>query len=110
MLTKTEDLEQLAETCLATAKAIKEHLAANGKPQMTFDQNGPPNFPDDAPPNIQYARLTLREAAQRLADLVTGPEELVGFYPYQIVRADTLFGVLVLTYVEPGPVCISVCS
>ena len=85
MLTNTEDLEELAETCLATAKAIKEHLAAKGRPQMTFDQNGPPKFPDDAPPNIQFARLTLREAAQRLADLAAGPEELVGFYPYQIV-------------------------
>lgn len=86
MLTNTEDLEELAETCLATAKAIKEHLAANGKPQMTFDQNGPPRFPEDAPPNIQYARLTLREAATKLSDLVRGPEEFLGFYPYEIVR------------------------
>jgi hypothetical protein len=110
MLTKTEDLEQLAETCLATAKAIKEHLAASGKPQMTFDQNGPPSFPDDTPPNIQYARLTLREAAQRLADLVTGPEESVGFYPYQVVRDEALYGKTVLTYIEPGPVRISLRS
>lgn len=85
MLGNTEDLEQLAETCLATARAIKEHLAANGKPQMSFDENGPPKFPDDVPPNIQFARLTLREAAQKLADLAAGPEDLLGFTTYQIV-------------------------
>ena len=85
MLTATEDLEQLAETCLATAKVIKEHLAANGHPQMSFDENGPSTFPD-VPPNIQYARLTLREAAQKLNDLCAGPEENIGFYSYYIVR------------------------
>lgn len=85
MLSDTEDLEQLAEACLATAKAIKDHLASVGKPQPTFDQNGPSKFPDDVPPNIQYARLTLRESAQKLVDLATGPEESLGFYPYQIV-------------------------
>jgi hypothetical protein len=84
MLGKTEDLEQLAETCLATATAIKEHLASNNLPQMTFDQNGPPRFPD-VPPNIQYARLALREAAQKLVDLAAGPDEAVSLYPYLIV-------------------------
>jgi hypothetical protein len=85
MLAPTEDLEQLAETCLATAKAIKEHLASNNLPQMSFDQNGPSTFPD-VPPNIAYARLNLREAAQRLIDLTAGPEEYLGFYGYNIVR------------------------
>ena len=84
MLGATEDLEQLAETCLATAKVIKDHLSKNGHPQMSFDENGPPTFPE-VPPNIQYARLTLRESAQRLLDLVAGPEENVGFYSYYIV-------------------------
>lgn len=85
MLTATEDLEQLAETCLTTAKVIKDHLAANGHPQMSFDENGPSTFPH-VPPNIQYARLMLREAAQKLNDLCAGPEENVGFYSYYIVR------------------------
>jgi hypothetical protein len=84
MLAATEDLEQLAETCLATAKVIKEHLAANGHPPMSFDENGPPTFPT-VPPNIQYARLTLREAAQRLDKLCAGPDD-IGFYSYYIVR------------------------
>ena len=86
MLTDTEDLEKLAETCLATAKAIKDHLAANGLPQMSYGQNGPSTFPD-VPPNIQYARLTLREAAQRLIDLSAGPEETIGPYGYNIVSS-----------------------
>lgn len=85
MLTATEDLEQLAETCLTTAKVIKDHLAANGHPQMSFDENGPSTFPE-VPPNIQYARLMLREAAQKLSDLCAGPEESVGHYSYYIVR------------------------
>lgn len=85
MLAQTEDLEQLAETCLATAKVIKDHLAANGHRPMSFDENGPATFPE-VPPNIQYARLTLREAAQRLDQLCAGPDD-IGFYSYNIVRS-----------------------
>ncbi|KAI9873023.1 MAG: hypothetical protein M1823_008024, partial [Watsoniomyces obsoletus] len=81
MLVETEDLEQLAETCLSTAKTIKQYLASNGLPQMSFDQNGPPVFPD-ATKEIQFARLTLQEAAQRLVDLTAGPEEVVATGPY----------------------------
>jgi hypothetical protein len=95
MLAATEDLEQLAETCLATAKVIKEHLASNGHPQMSFDENGPSTFPD-VPPNIQYARLTLREAAQRLDQLCAGPDD-IGFYSYYIVRATAAIRWLALT-------------
>lgn len=81
MLVKTEDLEQLAETCLATAKTIKQYLASNDLPQMSFDQNGPPVFPA-ANKEVQFARLTLQEAAQRLLDLTAGPEEIVAYSSY----------------------------
>ena len=89
MLVDTEDLEKLAETCLATAKTIKQYLASNGLPQMSFDQNGPPVFPA-ATKDIQFARLTLQEAAQRLVDLAAGPEETTAFSPYFKVRRDSL--------------------
>ena len=85
MFAQTEDLEQLAETCLTTAKVIKDYLAANGHRPMSFDENGPPKFPE-VPPNIQFARLTLREAAQRLDQLCAGPDD-IGFYSYNIVRS-----------------------
>jgi hypothetical protein len=85
MLVNTEDLEQLAETCLATAKTIKQYLASNGLPQMTFDQNGPSKFPA-APQDVSFARLTLLEAAQRLLDLTAGPEDLIAFRPYFQVK------------------------
>ena len=81
MLVDTEDLEQLAETCLATAKTIKQYLASNDLPQMSFDQNGPPVFPAGNK-EVQFARLTLQEAAQRLIDLTAGPEEVAAFAPY----------------------------
>ena len=81
MLVETEDLEQLAETCLATAKTIKQYLASNDLPQMSFDQNGPAVFPA-ANQEIQFARLTLQEASQRLLDLTAGPEELAAYSPY----------------------------
>jgi hypothetical protein len=76
MLVETEDLEQLAETCLATARKIKQYLSSNGLPPMSFDQNGPTNFPP-ANPEIQFARLTLQEAAQRLVDLTSGPGDVL---------------------------------
>ncbi|EXJ57196.1 hypothetical protein A1O7_07543 [Cladophialophora yegresii CBS 114405] len=79
---KEEDLEKLAETCLATAKQIKEHLAANKQPQPTFDQTGPSAFPATTP-EIQQARLGLRTAARRLYDLASGPEDIVTWHLYQ---------------------------
>ncbi|ETI25769.1 hypothetical protein G647_02543 [Cladophialophora carrionii CBS 160.54] len=79
---KEEDLEKLAETCLATARQIKEYLAANKQPQPTFDQDGPSTFPA-ATPEIQRARLDLRTAARRLYDLASGPEDIVTWHLYQ---------------------------
>jgi hypothetical protein len=83
---KEEDLERLAEACLSTAKQIKEYLQSNGHPQMSFDQNGPPFFPQDAPLEIQLARLDLRAAARRLYDVVSGPDEVLAYNAYNIVR------------------------
>lgn len=83
---KEEDLERLAEACLSTAKQIKEYLASNGHPQMSFDQNGPAFFPQDAPLEIQLARLNLRSAARRLYDVVSGPDEVLSYNTYNIVR------------------------
>ncbi len=81
---KEEDLEKLAETCLATAKKIKEHLASKKQPQPTFDQTGPSSFPA-ATPEIQQTRLELRTAAKRLYDLASGPEDVVTWHLYQSV-------------------------
>lgn len=81
-----EDLERLAELCLSTAKQIKQHFASTGQPEMTFDQNGPPFFPQATSPlEIQLARLDLRAAAKRLYDLVSGPDEVVAYNTYNIV-------------------------
>ena len=97
MLVETEDLEQLAETCLATAKTIKQYLASNDLPQMSFGQNGPPVFPP-ANKEIQFARLTLQEAAQRLVDLTAGPEEVTAFGPYFKVSRNKTIGFGSLNY------------
>jgi|SRR5271167_2387657 len=70
------DLEELAKTCLATATLIKQYLASNGMPQMSFAENGPPFFPQ-ATPEIQLARTQLRIAAKTLYDLACGPDEIV---------------------------------
>ncbi|KIV91718.1 hypothetical protein, variant [Exophiala mesophila] len=81
-----QDLERLAEICLSTAKQIKEYLAANNHPPMTFDQNGPAFFPPTSPPDIQMARMDLCTAAKRLYDLAAGPDEVVTFNTYNIVH------------------------
>ncbi|KAJ9497194.1 hypothetical protein LTR99_002013 [Exophiala xenobiotica] len=78
---KVEDLEALAETCLKTAKQIKEYLASNNLPQPTFDQNGPEFFPPVIP-EIDGARLELRAAAKRLYDLAAGPDEVLTWHTY----------------------------
>jgi hypothetical protein len=83
-----DDLEKLAETCLSSARAIKECFVANDFPQPTFHENGPTAFPPVSP-QLQLARLNLRAASQRLNDLMRNPEdflihgplESVGIYP-----------------------------
>ncbi len=82
---KVEDLEALAETCMKTAKQIKEYLASNNLPQPTFDQNGPEFFPPVIP-EIDGARLELRAAAKRLYDLSAGPDEVLTWHTYHCVR------------------------
>ncbi len=94
---KEEDLEALAETCLQTAKQIKEYLASNKLPQMTFDQNGPSFFPPTAPPEIQGARLDLRAAARRLYDLASGPDDILTWHAYNCVSRPNSWEWLVLT-------------
>ncbi|KAL2444816.1 hypothetical protein ABEF95_017277 [Exophiala dermatitidis] len=78
---KEEDLVALAETCLATATQIKEYLAANNHPAMTFGPEGPAFFPA-ATPDIQHARLDLRAAAMRLYQLASGPDEILTWHAY----------------------------
>jgi len=86
MAVSTIDLEALAETCLATAKSIKAHLASTGQPQMSFDQNGPSQFPA-VPAEIQDARSTLRIASKALYDLVTGPSDYFAWTIFSGVNA-----------------------
>ena len=80
----TTDLEELAETCLATAITIKSYLAANGHPPMSFDQDAPSYFPP-ANDEIQQARTKLCLASKAMYDLMSGPEEIVGWYPLMAV-------------------------
>lgn len=81
---REEDLVALAETCLATARQIKEYFAANNHPAMTFDPEGPAFFPA-ATPEIQHARLDLRAAAMRLYQLASGPDEILTWHAYHCV-------------------------
>ncbi|OQV11194.1 hypothetical protein CLAIMM_15064, partial [Cladophialophora immunda] len=78
---KEEDLERLAETCLAAARQIKEYLAANNHAQPSFDENGPSSFPA-ATPEFHQTRLELRTAARRLYDLASGPDDVVTWHLY----------------------------
>lgn len=81
---KEEDLERLAETCLSTARQIKEYLAANNQPPLTFNADGPAFFPP-ATPEIQHARLDLRAAAMRLYQLASGPDDVLTWHAYHCV-------------------------
>ncbi|KIW97629.1 uncharacterized protein Z519_01213 [Cladophialophora bantiana CBS 173.52] len=78
---KEEDLGKLAETCLSTARRIKQYLSASNHPQPSFDENGPSSFPA-ATPEIQQTRLELRTAARRLYDLASGPDDIVTWHLY----------------------------
>ena len=80
----TTDLEELAETCLATAKTIKSYLAANGHPPMSFDQDAPSYFPP-ANDEIQQARTKLRLASKAIYDLMSGPDDMVMWSPLHAV-------------------------
>ena len=74
METSTNDIEELAELCLQSAKKLKEFLVKSGSDKLGFDAKAPPLFPkgDDT---IQRTREDLRNAAKTLNDLVTGPQE-----------------------------------
>lgn len=68
------DLEDLAESCLQSAKTIKAFLATNGHDRLAFDPVALPRFPksDEA---TESARNSLRNAAKMMYDLATGPEQ-----------------------------------
>ncbi|RMZ82908.1 hypothetical protein DV736_g6630, partial [Chaetothyriales sp. CBS 134916] len=85
MVVETEDLEQLAESCLESAKALKQYLSSKGYAQPTFDQNGPESYPP-LPPHIEIEQLKLIEASSKLRDLAAPPEDAVSFHPYIIMQ------------------------
>ena len=69
-------LQGLTARLVESSKVISDCIAQNGLPEMSFDANGPAQFP--VPPTLpeaHIARLRLLEAAMLLERLVRGPIE-----------------------------------
>ncbi|KAL8749667.1 MAG: hypothetical protein Q9184_006719 [Pyrenodesmia sp. 2 TL-2023] len=61
----------LAEDILAAAKRLDEHLASQGKPASSFDQD----TLEDLPPNMEATRSRLINTTQTLKQLAQGPHD-----------------------------------
>jgi 6-hydroxytryprostatin B O-methyltransferase len=73
-------LEVLASQISEHREVVNEYLVANSK-KLSFDVDGEPTFPNDAPETILTSRRLVREATKELGDLMTGPSEHLRWFP-----------------------------
>jgi hypothetical protein len=65
----------LAEEILSNARNLSGFYAAHSLPQPSFDLDGPENYSNDLPDEIQEVRAKLRGATADMQILAAGPKE-----------------------------------
>lgn len=69
-------LEDLSQQISINAKVLSEYLSSAGYPQPSFDRNGPATvLPPAASESAIVARQHLKEAARKVFELASGPNE-----------------------------------
>ncbi|KAL2292765.1 hypothetical protein FJTKL_07836 [Diaporthe vaccinii] len=67
-----DDLEDLANVILASAKTVKSFLSDNKIPAPSFSVGAPSTFPE-CPQDVRDARNQLLDASKKLHQLALGP-------------------------------------
>lgn len=67
-----DDLEDLANVILASAKTVKSFLSDNNIPPPSFSVDAPSSFPD-CPHDVREARSQLLDASKKIQQLALGP-------------------------------------
>lgn len=72
-------LEHLASTISSNTAILTKFLNDNEHPQPTFSEDGPTDFPKDAPYEVAEARMELIIAARQMQSLAYWPSESLTF-------------------------------
>lgn len=70
-------LVALAKEISLHARTLSEFYAAHSLPQPSFDLDGPEDYSNELPDEIQEVRARLRSATADMRDLAAGPKESI---------------------------------
>lgn len=83
-------LETLASQIAQNTSLVNDFLVSNGK-KLSFEIDGEPSFPENAPEEALEARRIVREATKELHDLMTGPSEHLRWLSYNVRQVQPMF-------------------
>lgn len=86
---KIDDLEDLANVILASAKTVKSFLSDNQIPAPSFSVDAPPSFPE-CPQDVLEARSQLFDASKKINQLTLGPIDHLLEYSCSVWPAPSL--------------------
>lgn len=101
-------LKGYSDNIASSVQTVEKYLAEKNIPQPSFDISSPKEFPSDAPPEVQQARIKLVEQARELYMLAQWPSEsAVTFLEYGMMEAGCMralheLGVFDAIPQEPG--------
>jgi hypothetical protein len=76
---------ELGEIISANTAKVNDFLAESGLPQLTFDVDGPADFPvPSANEDISNARRAVVNATMELHDLMVGPRETLRWLAWSV--------------------------
>jgi hypothetical protein len=85
MASSSSRLVELTDIISTNTKKIDEYFAAEGLPKLTFDADGPPDFPvPNKNEEIAGARRAVVNATQELHDLMVGPRETIRWLAWSV--------------------------
>lgn len=83
------DLEDLANVILASAKIVKSFLSDNNIPAPSFSVDAPSSFPE-CPQGVRDARSQLLDASKKIHQLALGPIDHLFDYSCSVCPASSL--------------------
>ena len=84
------NIEDLSKQIADLSSTVQKYLSSKKLPNLSLSQDGPLDFPADAPDEIQAARHKLREVSKLMLDLATGPTEAMKWFSGQAHDFSTL--------------------
>lgn len=92
-----DDLEDLANVILASAKTIKSFLTDNNIPAPSFSADAPSSFPE-CPHGVREARSQLLDASKKINQLALGPIDHLSDYSCTVCPASSIISRTITIY------------